>query len=181
MPRYAAFIRAVNLGRNRRVSGAELRSMFEELGLEGVASFRTSGNLVFEAGREARGSLNRRIEKHLEQALGHEAVVFLRTKDEVLAIARHEPFEGKLVDESKGKLQVVLLSDKPAAQVRKKVLELATDDDRLVFGGRELYWLPSAGTQESGLDRKELGDLLGLTTVRTKGTIEQLAAKYFDS
>lgn len=47
--RYAAFLRAVNLGRNRRVSGAELKALFEELGLEEVATFRTSGNVVFEA------------------------------------------------------------------------------------------------------------------------------------
>jgi uncharacterized protein (DUF1697 family) len=179
MPRYAAFIRAVNLGRNRRVSGAELRSLFEELGLEGVASFRTSGNVVFETGREARGKLNERIEERLEQALGHAAAVFLRMESEVRAIAEHQPFESKLVEGSKGKLQVVLLSGKPAVQARKKALALATDDDRLAFGERDLYWLPSAGTQQSGLEQKELGELLGSTTVRTKGTIEQLVAKYF--
>lgn len=179
MPRYAAFIRAVNLGRNRRVSGAELRSLFEELGLDGVASFRTSGNVVFETGREARGKLNERIEEHLEQALGHAAAVFLRTESEIRAIAEHEPFEHKLVARSKGKLQVVLLSATRAAGAREKALALATDDDRLAFGNREVYWLPSAGTQDSGLDQKELGRLLGSTTVRTKGTVEHLAAKYF--
>lgn len=179
MPRYAAFIRAVNLGRNRRVSGAELATLFGELGLEGVASFRTSGNVVFETGREARAKLNGRIEKHLEDALGHAAVVFLRTESEVRAIAEHEPFESKLVEGSKGKLQVVLLTERPAAQARKKALSLATDDDRLAFGDRELYWLPSAGTQQSGLDQKALGRLLGSTTVRTKGTIDQLVVRYF--
>jgi uncharacterized protein (DUF1697 family) len=179
MPRYAAFIRAVNLGRNRRVSGAELRSLFEEMGLDDVASFRTSGNVVFEAGRESAAKLTARIEKDLERELGHEARVYLRTPAEIEAIVAAEPFERSLVEASKGKLQVSLLAKKPSAAARKKVEALGTDDDRLSFGERELYWLPSAGTMESGLDRKDIEKLLGPLTQRTKGTIEALAAKFF--
>ena len=37
----------------------------------------------------------------------------------------------------------------------------------------------SGGTMESALDRKAMDDLLGPTTMRTKGTVEQLAAKFF--
>jgi uncharacterized protein (DUF1697 family) len=179
MSRYAAFIRAMNLGRNRRVSGADLRSMFEDMGFEDVASFRTSGNVVFAAGRESAAKLTARIEQDLERTLGHEARVYLRTPAEIEAIVAAQPFEPSLVEASKGKLQVSLLGAKPAAAARKQVQALATDDDRLAFSERELYWLPSAGTMESGLDRKEIEQLLGPLTQRTKGTIEALAAKFF--
>jgi uncharacterized protein (DUF1697 family) len=172
--RYAAFLRAVNLGRDRRVTSAQLKSLFEEVGAEEVATFRTSGNVVFEAGRD----MARALEKHLEKALGHEMVIFLRTAGDVKAIAAHEPFRPKDVDASKGKLQVALLDKKPTAATQKKVVALATDQDRLAFGKRELYWLPSGGTMDSELDRKALDKLLGPTTMRTKGTVEQLAAKF---
>ncbi len=72
-----------------------------------------------------------------------------------------------------------MLAAKPAAGVRKRVLALATEDDLLAFGDRELYWLPSGGTQGSALDTRAIGKLLGSTTMRTKGTVEALAAKYF--
>jgi uncharacterized protein (DUF1697 family) len=173
--RYAAFLRAVNLGRNRRVTSADLRSLFEEVGAEEVATFRTSGNVVFEASRDMKGAL----EKHLEQALGHEMVIFMRTATDLKAIAAHEPFPAKDVEKSKGKLQVSMLDKKPTAAVQKKVLALATDEDPLVFGKRELYWLPSGGTLESELDRKAMDKLLGPTTMRTKGTVDLLYAKYF--
>jgi uncharacterized protein (DUF1697 family) len=173
--RYAAFLRAVNLGRNRRVTSAQLRSLFEEVGAEDVATFRTSGNVVFEAPRD----IVRDLERHLEKALGHEMVIFLRTASELREIAAREPFPVKDVERSKGKLQVSLLEKKPSAATQKKALALATDQDRLKFGKRELYWLPSGGTMESELDRKTLDELLGRTTMRTKGTVEQLAAKYF--
>lgn len=176
---YAAFLRAVNLGRNRRVSGADLRSHFEALGLRDVATFRTSGNVVFTAGSESDAKLTARIEEGLTAALHHEAAVFLRSSDELRALAGHEPFDPALVDASKGKLQVLLLAAEPSVGARAKALELTSDEDRLAVGKRELYWLPSGGTLDSSLDWKALGGLLGPSTMRTKGTIEQLAAKYF--
>ena len=173
--RYAAFLRAVNLGRNRRVSGAELCAVLEEIGLEDVASFRTSGNLVFEAPRD----MTKQIEQALEGRLGYDVGVFLRTSRELEEVASHEPFKPAQAKASKGKLQVSMLSAKPSAATREKVLALATDQDLLAFGKRELYWLPSGGTMESALDRKAIDSLLGPTTMRTKGTVEQLAAKFF--
>lgn len=173
--RYAAFLRAVNLGRDRRVTSAQLKSLFEEVGAEDVATFRTSGNVVFEAPRD----IARALETHLEKALGHEMVIFMRTASDLEAIAAHEPFPPKAVDGSNGKLQVSLLEKKPTAATQKKVLALATDQDPLAFGKRELYWLPSGGTLESELDRKTIDKLLGPTTMRTKGTVELLYAKYF--
>ena len=173
--RYAAFLRAVNLGRNRRVTGAELKALFEELGAEDVATFRTSGNVVF----EGPGDMTRAIEKHLEESLGHEVAIFLRTATEVKAIAAEKPFPSKTVEASEGKLQVSMLGAKPTAATRKKVLALATDQDLLAFGKRELFWLPSGGTLDSELDRKAIDELLGPTTMRTKGTVDLLAAKFF--
>jgi uncharacterized protein (DUF1697 family) len=173
--RYAAFLRAVNLGRNRRVTSAQLKSMFEAAGAEEVATFRTSGNVVFEASRD----MAKAIEKELEGTLGYEVVIFLRTASDLKAIASDAPFPAKDVEAAKGKLQVMLLDSKPSAATKKKVLALATDQDRLAFGKRELYWLPSGGTQAAELDRKAIDKLLGPTTMRTMGTVEQLAEKYF--
>jgi uncharacterized protein (DUF1697 family) len=176
MSPYAAFLRAVNLGPTRKISGADLCSLFENLGFQDVRTFRTSGNVVFEATREPPAG---RIEEALAVAVGAEVPIFLRTASEILALADHEPFPRKLVDASNGKLQVVLLSKKPTAKVRKEVLALATDEDRLAFGDRELYWLPSGGTRDAALKVRAIEKLLGLATMRTKGTIDELTRKYF--
>jgi uncharacterized protein (DUF1697 family) len=157
------------------VSSHELRTIFEGVGAEEVATFRTSGNVVF----EAPGDMTAQIEKALEEALGYDVGVFLRTARELGEIVAYEPFEPAQVEASKGKLQVSMLSATPTAAKRKQVLALATDQDSLAFGKRELYWLPSGGTMESTLDRKAIERLLGPTTMRTKGTVEQLAAKFF--
>ena len=163
------------------MSGADLCSALEEIGLRDVAAFRASGNVIFAADGGSQNRIASAIEERLEQALGYEVPVILRTAGEVRAIAAHQPFSAKELKSSKGKLQVVMLSRRPAKGAQRAVLELATNDDRLAFGQQELYWLPSAGTQQSELDFKAIGKLLGptTTTVRTKGTVEQIAAKFF--
>src|SRR5512133_1401630 len=118
MANYAAFLRAVNLGSQRKVSSAQLRALFEELGLEEVDVFRTSGNVAFGARREPVAKLTARIEKGLAAALGFDVMIFLRTAGQVRAIAEHEPFPAGDVEASKGKLQVVLLPKPPASGVR---------------------------------------------------------------
>jgi uncharacterized protein (DUF1697 family) len=179
MRRCAAFLRGVNLGTRRRIKNEDLRRVFEELGFEDVATFRASGNVVFRAATGKEGALTTRIEAGLEDSLGFEVSVLLRSDSEVEAIAAHAPFEPRVIAASQGKLQVILLAVKPSATVRKEVLSHATEKDRLALEGRELYWLPSGGTLESNLDQNAIGSALGLATMRTKGTIEQIAAKYF--
>jgi uncharacterized protein (DUF1697 family) len=178
MERYVAFLRGMNLG-NRRIKNEELRTEFERLGLTGVATFRASGNVVFDTDDGESGpELTARIEAGLGEALGYEVPVFLRSAAEVAAIAGQEPFEPKRVEAPKGKLQVSLLLKSPSAAARRKVLALATDDDLLAIEGRELFWLPSGGILDSALDLKAIEAALGSDTRRTMGTIEQIAAKY---
>jgi uncharacterized protein (DUF1697 family) len=178
MARYAAFLRGINLG-NRRVKNDALRAAIESIGFEDVAIFRASGNVVLEAGGAGAVEVTDQVEKGLERELGYEVRTFVRTGAQVRAIAAHEPFTPKQVEASKGKLQVSLLAKKPAKTIREEVLAMASDDDLLAFDGRELYWLPRGGTQQSALGQEKLAKMFGTATMRTHGTIQAIAAKYF--
>lgn len=179
MDRYVAFLRGVNLGSRRRVRNEDLRRCFEEIGLEEVATFRASGNVIFATPkREAEGKLTKRIEAGLGERLGFDVTVFLRRCEELAEVAAREPFDRKLVARSKGKLQVAFYAKKPSAKAKEAILGLSSDEDRLAIEGRELFWLPSAGISESDLDWKPIDVALGQGTMRTMGTVEQIAAKY---
>ena len=179
MPRYAAFLRGINIS-NRRVKNDALRLCCEEMGFLDVSIFRASGNLILGTdGASKTEEIARRVEAGLADSLGYEVPVFLRTVAQVRGIAKHEPFDAKLVEASAGKLQVALLPGAPRPPARKRALSLATAEDRLAIRGRELYWLPSGKMSDSKLDLKALESFLGPWTMRTEGTIEQIAAKYF--
>jgi uncharacterized protein (DUF1697 family) len=178
MDRYVAFLRGMNLG-GRRITNDDLRLRFEALGCAEVATFRASGNVVFAGDGEEPDALTERLEAGLGESLGYEVPVFLRGAEELLGIADAEPFGAKAVEASAGKLQVALLREAPPPTPRKKALAMSTDADRLAIDGRELYWLPCGGMSDSELDLKAIGATLGLNTIRTKGTIDQIAAKHF--
>jgi len=176
---HAAFLRGVNVGRHHRVNSEELRAAFAALGLAGSSTFRTSGNVAFSAPGERPAALTRRIEEGLQRVLGYPVSTFVRTAGEMREIAGAQPFPAGLVEASAGKLQVSLLAGKPSASIREQVLAMAGDEDLLAFGRRELYWLPSGGILETALELAVLDRLLGPTTRRTMGTIEQMTAKHF--
>jgi uncharacterized protein (DUF1697 family) len=178
VPSYAAFLRGINVG-GHRVSSDELRSCFAELGFERVATFRASGNVVFDAEGEEVADLAARIEEALAGALGYAVPTFLRTAAEVRAIARHRPFADDLVDASAGKLQVSFMLKPPASRMRKEILALATGEDRLAIKGREVYWLPSGRMLDATIDLDALDRAIGPTTRRTKSMVEEIAAKHF--
>jgi uncharacterized protein (DUF1697 family) len=177
MDRFVAFLRGMNLG-GRRITNDDLRAHFEAIGLLEVATFRASGNVIFAAEDEGEAKLSERLEAELGERLAYEVPVFLRGAAEVAAIAAHEPFPAADVAAAKGKLQVQLLAAKPAAAARRAALAEASDEDRLALAGRELYWLPSGGISESELDLKAIDRALGPGTMRTMGTIQQIAAKH---
>lgn len=177
MQRYVAFLRGMNLG-GRRIKNEDLRRHFEEVGMEEVATFRASGNVIFAAPKpEAESRLAVRVEAELGERLGYEVPVYLRSAEEVAAIAARKPFAAKAVASSRGKLQVSLLKRKPTAAATKRALALATEEDLLAIEGRELYWLPSGGISESNLDLRALDAAVGPGTTRTMGTIEEIARR----
>src|ERR1700744_4646979 len=101
MERYVAFLRGMNLG-NRRIKNPELVAHFEAMGLEDVATFRASGNVVFAdsaagSGAEWEAKLRQGGEGELAERLAYPVAVFRRSAEEVAAIASREPFPAKAI------------------------------------------------------------------------------------
>src|SRR5262245_43840093 len=91
MTRCAALLRAINVG-GRRVTMDALRSLFEQLGCVSVATVAASGNVLFDVRGASGRALEQRIEAALEKALGFAVETFVRTAEQMAAIAVHEPF-----------------------------------------------------------------------------------------
>ncbi|MEV4555807.1 DUF1697 domain-containing protein [Kitasatospora sp. NPDC049285] len=107
---YIAFLRAINVG-GRTVKMERLRELFAELGLDAVRTYIQSGNVFFRAAADLdRAALTRRIEAHLESALGYPVPAMLRTVDEVEALLALDPFAGVEVT-PEVRLCVVFLSE----------------------------------------------------------------------
>jgi len=87
MSHYFAFLRAINAGPGRVVRMNVLRQAFESLGFLRVATFLGSGNVVFETRAKGVRTLERKIERRLQQALGYDVPVFIRTHGAQMSIS----------------------------------------------------------------------------------------------
>ncbi len=176
MSRYVAFLRGMNLGR-RRIKNPELCAAFEDIGFTNVAAYLASGNVIFDTDESDPTSVALSIEDGLRVSLGFEVPTFLRSSEEVMAIAEYTPF-ARVYGERTGKLQVAMFGNEVEQSDRNSVLELSNDADLLEMVGRELYWWPKGNFLDSELDLKVVEGILGPMTIRTKGTIERLAKKF---
>jgi uncharacterized protein (DUF1697 family) len=176
VPTYAAFLRSINIA-DRRVKMTALVEAVEGVGFGDVVTFQATGNVLFSAPRTSRGDLERRLETGLADALGFEVPTYVRTAAELRAVADLEPFPAAEVAASEGRLQVFFLRSPLSGQQRGGVLAHATEVDRLVVHGRELYWLPRGSLSDSGLNVAALARITGPKTLRTKRAVDRFAAR----
>jgi len=172
---WIALLRGMNVG-GHRITNADLARTFGELGFGSVATYRASGNVMFQADGDG-AVLVPRIENGLKEALGYGVPTFLRDAAELRDIASVQPFTEEERAASRGKPQVTFLATVPEARSREAVLAMAPPEDRLMLRGRELYWLPSGGILKTELDVDGIARLLGVGTMRTLGTVAGIAKK----
>jgi uncharacterized protein (DUF1697 family) len=175
MPRFVAFLRAVNVG-GRVVKMDALKKIFESMGFADVQSFIASGNVVFSS-KGVKG-LDSRIAVGLEHALGYEVRAFVRTIDEVVEAAAHAPFAEKDVAASPTFLVGLLSKDLDAEGVAR-ISALQTKDDRFHVRGRDFWWLSKHHQARPAITGRQLEKALGQpTTLRNVNTIRRMAERY---
>ncbi len=178
MPKYIAFLRAINVG-GHVVKMDRLRELFEGMGLQNVETFIASGNVIFDARTINSVTLASKIEKHLHAALGYQVATFLRTTAEVNAIAGYEPFgaAGRAADVHA--VYVGFMASEPEQAAQAKLLSFGNQSHEFFVSGREVYWLCRASVSESKFSGAQVEKLLGrAVTLRNSTTVRKLAKKY---
>ena len=177
MPRYFAFLRAINVG-GRVVKMDELRGIFERLEFLEVETFIASGNVIFESAARKSEPLERMIERALEGALGYEVATFVRCDAELAAVARHRPFPPEQIAAARS-LNVGFVATPPDPAARRRLEALRTDVDDFAVAEREVYWLLRTRQSESKLTGTQFERALGQrVTLRGVRSLERLAKKY---
>jgi uncharacterized protein (DUF1697 family) len=177
MHRHVAFLRGINLGK-RRLPMSRLKALFEELGLADVATFIASGNVLFSTRTRSPGRLEERIAQHLEASLGYRVDTFLRTVEEVAAIAHTKVFPE---DGTPGvTVHVGFFQQRLPSGMARTLAAVRTPDDEFRVIDRELYWLCRVRTPESKVwTLPEVKALrMPTMTMRNITSLRKLAAKF---
>lgn len=174
MPKYIAFLRAINVG-GHTVKMDHLSRLFEGLGFSSVETFIASGNVIFETTAKNTASLEKKIAEHLEKSLGYPVDTFLRTIQEVAEIEKRSPFTAKGKEDS---VYVAFLRETPNAEATSALMRLKNKSNDFAILEREVYWL-RLNKDDSLFLKNPLEKVLKLSaTMRNMTTVRKLCEKY---
>lgn len=176
IPRYIAFLRAINVG-GRTVKMDHLRRIFADMGYANVETFIASGNVIFDSPATETAVLERAIEAGLHDALGYRVDTFIRTPAELAAVAAMWPFSE--ADRAMAhSAYVAFLAAPPDAAGIERLMAHSTPVDAFHVDGREAYWLRRDAVGESSFAGGALEKALGMpATVRNARTVGKIAVK----
>ncbi len=110
--KYAAFLRGINVGGNRKVPMEDLRKSFESLGFGDVKTLLNSGNVVFESDETDVSILKSKIEQKLAKVFGWEIGMIVRLQKDLQEMVSINPFRfTKITPQTR--LYVTFLSEAP--------------------------------------------------------------------
>jgi uncharacterized protein (DUF1697 family) len=178
MPRYAAFLRAINVG-GHTVKMADLRASIQALGFDNVETFIASGNVIFDSPETNEGKLESTIERALEADLGYPVETFVRSMADLAGIEARDPFARARAAGDGRSVYIAFLDRRPTTAAIGRLVSLGTDDDTFAVVGREAYWLRRGGIGTSKFSSGFLEKTLGMpATLRGLPTITRMVAKH---
>lgn len=97
MARHIALLRGINVGGKNKLPMADLRGIFEDLGCTDVTTYIQSGNVAF--GARGTKTLAARVSKAIEERLGLDVPVVLRSAGELREAMANHPYTDSAVEE----------------------------------------------------------------------------------
>ena len=157
---------------------SQLKALFEELGFDEVETFIASGNILFTSPQTKVARLESRIARHLEMSLGYAVDTFVRTAEEVAAIAKAKVFPEE--GEAGITTHVGFMHEALAPETARKLVAVRTHEDEFRIRGREYYWLCRVRTSDSKVwTLPEIKALrLPTSSMRNLTSIRKLVAKH---
>ena len=136
--RWAALLKGVNVGGNRKLPMAELTRFVAGLGHRDVKTLLASGNVVFDAEERDGTALEAVLAREAKTMLGLDTEWLVRSHDELAAIVAANPFPDA-AEAHPSHLVVVFHRDPFPAALIDDVAAIYAGNERLAAQGRELF------------------------------------------
>jgi uncharacterized protein (DUF1697 family) len=174
MPRAVALLRAINVG-GRFVKMEKLRALAAGAGLQNVATYIQSGNLLFDCSAREAPRMEARLEELWRAKLPWEFPTLVRTQKQIEALFE----EGSGLEHGlKGKdvrHYVSFLRSEPAREAIDELHAWSYAKERLLVRGRELHFWCTIPSHEAKFTNARLERVLGFpATTRDWKTVVAL-------
>ena len=176
MPTYVAFLRAINLGPNRKFPKADIVAATEAAGGTDVATYINTGNVLLTSRLRSTAKVQAALEKAYEEQAGFAVPTIVFTAAELATIGADAE---ELTRPDLERHYLYLLEDEPAQERVDALLAKDGAADQVVVRGRAAHLLLGAGYEPGKVDPWGIEKALGVTaTNRNFNVVTTLAQKW---
>lgn len=174
---YIALLRGINVGGKNIIKMAELKRVFETMGLLEVQTYIQSGNVLFKSEEDGE-SLRKKIEHEIETVFGFSVIVVLRTLEALEWISLNCPFSEEEIVRADSisdaeSLYISLLTQEPLKEKTELLNKYINENDKYHIVERDVFLLFGRSVRNSKL-ATNLTKLDVPGTVRNWKTINKL-------
>jgi len=171
--KYAALLRAINVGGNNKLPMKDLARIFTDAGCRGVETYIQSGNVVFTASAKILKKLPETIAAAIESEFGFRAPIIIRSHEELAAIINANPFLKS--NEAEKTLHVAFLASGVQNDAIAKLDPQRCAPDRFHVIGKDMYLHMASGLGRTKLTNAWIDSKLEtISTVRNWNTVLKL-------
>jgi uncharacterized protein (DUF1697 family) len=174
--RYISLLRGINVGGNKTIKMAELKTLYESLGFAQVQTLLQSGNVVFQSDSADSVAIVQQLETGIQAHFGFEVKIILRTAPQWDALITNAPFSAEQRDDP-AKMLVLCLTAAPHPDHLTTLLATYSGSEKIYLQGDTLYAYYTDGMGRSKLDHAFLERKLKVIgTGRNWNTVLKLQA-----
>ena len=178
MSTFVALFRGINVGGHNKLPMRELNDLLTGLGLQDVATYIQSGNVVFASDESDRAALSDRIRQAVHQSHGFAPQVLLLTAEEFAQAAAANPYPE--AEEEPKTVHLYFLEEAPSNPDLKKLAALKLDNEHFTLVGKVFYLYAPDGIGRSKLAagvENAMGVAVTARNWRSVGRVLEMAQK----
>jgi len=131
-------LRGINVSGQKKIRMADLRSLYESLGLLNVQTYVQSGNVVFDSAETDRAKLSEMIEAKIMVSYGFSVPVFIVDVAHLEQVIQTNPFTRQR-NEDPAKLHVTFLQRPPLDEKLRAFVSPKSGDDEYFIGAQVVF------------------------------------------
>ena len=177
METYISILRGINVGGQKKIRMADLKTLYERLKFKEITTYIQSGNVIFNTDKSLpRQEISKRIEEKITEKYNFIVPVIIRTKSEMVKTFSDNPFLDRK-DINPERLHVTFLAGLPKQADKKRIEKLEFPPDEFIIDGKEIYLHCPNGYGKTKLSNNFFENRLNVTaTTRNWRTISILVS-----
>lgn len=178
MTDFVAFLRAINLGKNRKFPMAELRSCLEQAGFQDVETHIQTGNVRLRTSLRSADRVASRLEEVFAADRGFDVPTVVMTPAELKQVHADAAGLDLGVTGDSVRRYVTLLKEPATPDAAQAVAALTVEGEAARVVGRAVHVWVRDGYQNARLNNARIERMLGVATTRDLKVITALAERW---